>query len=232
MLTLRKSDERGTTTAAGLSSRHAFSFGGYRDPEHDGFGPLRAINEDRIAGGGGFAPHDHRDMEVVTYVLDGVLGHRDSLGNDGVIRAGEIQRMSAGSGMKYTHFNASADAPVHLLHIWIAPSEDGITPSVEQMTIDPGALANRLSRIAAPEPRANELRLTQDVEIWAARLPADEEVVHPLEAGRRAWIQVLRGEVSVGPHRLVAGDAAGITDETTLSARAHVPSEILLFDMA
>jgi quercetin 2,3-dioxygenase len=232
MLTLRKSGERGTTKGEGLGSRHAFSFGDYRDPEHDGFGPLRAINEDRIAGGGTFAARDDRDMEIVTYILDGVLGHRDSLGNDGVIRVGEIQRMSAGSGMEYTHFNASADAPVHLLHICIAPSADGIAPSIEQMTIDPGTVANRLSRIAAPEPRANELRLTQDVEIWAARLSADEEVVHPLDAGRRAWIQVLRGEVSVGPHRLVAGDAVGVTDETTMSARAHAPSEILLFDMA
>jgi redox-sensitive bicupin YhaK (pirin superfamily) len=232
MLTLRKSGERGRTKSEGLDSRHAFSFGDYRDPEHGNFGPLCAINEGRIAGGGSFAPRDDRDMEVVTYVLDGVLGHRDSLGNEGVVRAGEIQRLSAGSGLEVTHFNASADAPVHLLQIWIAPSADGIKPSVEQMTIDPGTVANRLSRIAAPEPRANEVRLTQDVEIWAARLSADEEVVHPIDAGRRAWIQVLRGEVSVGPHRLVAGDAAGVTDETAVAARAHAPSEILLFDMA
>jgi quercetin 2,3-dioxygenase len=231
MLTLRKSGERGSTKIDWLDSRHTFSFGGYRDPEHVGFGPLRVINEDVIAGGGGFQPHAHRDMEIVTYVLDGTLSHEDSLGNGGLIRPGEIQRMSAGSGIVHAEFNASRDAPVHLFQIWIVPSKEGIDPSYEQKVIDPQTIANRLSRIAAPDPRDNEVRLVQDAEIWAARLSADEEVTHSLDGGRRAWIQVARGDVSIGPHRLSAGDAIGVTDESTMAMRAHAPSEILLFDM-
>jgi redox-sensitive bicupin YhaK (pirin superfamily) len=232
MLTLRKSAERGRTKIDWLDSRHTFSFGDYRDPANMGFGPLRVINEDWIAGGGGFQPHSHRDMEIVTYLLDGALQHKDSLGNGGIIRPGEIQRMSAGSGITHAEFNASRTAPAHLLQIWILPSKDGIEPSYEQKAIDPEAVAGRLARIAAPDPRESEIRLVQDAEIWAARLAADEEVVHPLEKGRRAWIQVARGDVGVGTERLGAGDAAAITDQDSIALRSHAPSEFLLFDMA
>jgi quercetin 2,3-dioxygenase len=232
MLTLRKSAERGTTSIGWLDSRHSFSFGTYRDPAHTSFGPLRVINEDRVKGGAGFEPHAHRDMEIVTYILDGSLEHKDSLGNGGVIHAGEIQRMSAGSGIVHAEFNASRDKPVHFLQIWIVPSKEGVDPSYEQKRIDPETVANRLSRIAAPNPRANEVRLLQDAEIWAARLAANEEVMHSIESGRRAWVQVARGDVTIGPHRLKSGDAIGITDENAVSVRAHEPSEILLFDMA
>ncbi len=231
MFTLRKSDERGQTKADRLDSRHTFAFGDYRDPEHLCFGPLRAINEDRIAGGGGFARQTHRDMEIVTYVLDGALRHGDSLGNDEVLHPGHIQRLSAGSGIVHSETNESPSAPAHRLQIWIVPSKKGIDPSYERKTIDPQSIANRLSRIAAPDPRDSELCLVQDAEIWAAKLAADEEVTHTLDGGRRAWIQVARGEVSVGQHRLVAGDAVGVTDENTMAVRAHAPSEILLFDM-
>ena len=232
MLNLRKSAERGRTTLDWLDSYHSFSFGGYRDAAHMGFGPLRVINEDRVIAGGGFAPHDHRDMEIVTYVIDGALAHRDSLGSKGVIRKGEIQRMSAGTGITHSEFNASADAPVHFLQIWLLPSKEGAQPSYEQKGIDPGAVADRLTRIAAPEPRSNEVRLYQDAEIWLAMLSANEEVVHPIEDGRRVWLQVARGIVTAGPHRLVAGDGLAVTDETAIAIRAHEPAEILLFDMA
>jgi hypothetical protein len=232
MLTLRKSDDRGKTSIDWLDSRHSFSFGDYRDPEHVSFGALRVINEDWIKGGGGFQPHKHSDMEIVTYILDGELAHKDSLGHSGVIRPGEIQRMSAGSGITHSEFNASRDVPVHMLQIWIMPSKDGIAPSYEQKAIDPESIKNRLSRIASPDPRESEVRLAQDAEIWAAKLMADEEVIHKIESGRRAWVQVAKGEVSAGPHRLKAGDAVGITDEAAVALRAHALSEVLLFDMA
>jgi hypothetical protein len=232
MLTLRKSADRGITKIGWLDSRHTFSFGTYRDAAHVSFGPLRVINEDKVTGGGGFAPHTHRDMEIVTYILDGALAHKDSLGSSGVIHPGEIQRMSAGSGIEHSEFNASRDAPVHFLQIWIVPSQEGAAPSYEQKRIDPEAVANRLSRIAAPNPRESEVRLLQDAEIWAARMAANEEVVHQIESGRRVWLQVARGVLTAGPHRLVAGDALAVTDESAIAVHAHEPSEILLFDMA
>ncbi|HEY1631099.1 MAG TPA: pirin family protein [Rhizomicrobium sp.] len=232
MLTLRKSAERGRTKLDWLDSRHSFSFGDYHDAAHMGFGPLRAINEDRVIAGGGFPPHDHRDMEIVTYVIDGALAHQDSLGSKGVLNKGEIQRMSAGAGITHSEFNASPDAPVHFLQIWFSPSKEGAEPSYEQKGIDPGTVADRLARVAAPDPRANEVRLDQDAEIWLAVLSANEEVVHPIEDGRRAWLQIARGIVTAGPHRLVAGDGLAVTDETALAIRAHEPAEILLFDMA
>jgi redox-sensitive bicupin YhaK (pirin superfamily) len=232
MLNVRKSEERGAVKIDWLDSKHSFSFGEYYDPEHMNFGPLRVINEDVIAGGGGFPPHPHRDMEIVTYVLDGAIEHQDSLGNKGVIRPGEIQRMSAGKGIVHAEFNASREKPCHLLQIWIMPSKEGLEPSYEQKTIDPQSVKNALVRIAAPKPRVNEVRLVQDAEIWAAKLDANVEVVHPIQAGRRIWVQVARGEVTVNDRRLKAGDAAAISDEDKLLVRAHASSEVLLFDLA
>jgi quercetin 2,3-dioxygenase len=232
MLTLRRSADRGSTKIDWLDSRHTFSFGDYYDSEYMNFGALRVINEDVIAGGGGFQPHAHRDMEIVTYILSGALEHRDSLGNGGAIRPGEIQRMSAGAGIVHSEFNASRQRPCHLLQIWIAPSKFGIEPSYEQKAIDPMAVANRFARIAAPDPRESEVRLVQDAEIWAAKFDRDDEVIHPLAPGRRAWIQVARGEISVGNELLKAGDAASTSDAGALTIRAKVPSEVLLFDLA
>jgi redox-sensitive bicupin YhaK (pirin superfamily) len=232
MLTLRKSDERGAVKIDWLDSKHSFSFGDYYDPDHMSFGPLRVINEDIIAGGGGFPPHPHRDMEIVTYVLEGAIEHQDSLGNKGVIRPGEIQRMSAGTGIVHAEFNASRAQDCHLLQIWIMPSKEGLAPSYEQKTIDAEAAHNSLIRIAGPNPRVNEVRLVQDAEIWAGRLDKDVEVVHPIQAGRRIWLQVARGEVSLNGQRLRQGDAAGVSDEDKLLVRAHAPAEVLLFDMA
>lgn len=232
MLTLRKADERGLTKIDWLDSRHTFSFGDYRDAAHMNFGPLRVINEDVIAGGGGFQPHPHRDMEIVTYILSGALQHRDSLGNGSTIRPGEIQKMSAGSGITHAEFNASRERSVHLLQIWIMPSKNGIKPGYEQKTIDPASIANKLGRIASPEPQADEVSIVQDAEIWATKLDKDVEVIHPLEQGRRVWVQVAKGEVQIGDTLLSAGDAAGITDVQAIALRARAPSELLLFDMA
>jgi len=232
MITIRKSDERGATKTDWLESRHTFSFGDYRDSAHAGFGALRVINEDVIAAGSGFPPHPHRNMEVVTYLLSGVLQHRDSLGNGSNIRPGEIQRMSAGTGIVHAEFNASRREPCRLLQIWIIPSRQGITPSYEQKGIDPLAVSNKLARIAAPEPRENEVRLIQDAEIWAAKFDRDEEAIHSLAPGRRSWVQVLRGVITVGGEALVQGDGAGVTDQDQIRLRAKGTAEILLFDLA
>lgn len=232
MITLRKSQKRGATKIGWLDSKHSFSFGDYYDPDHVNFGPLRVINEDWIAGGGGFAPHGHRDMEIVTYLIDGALQHKDSIGGGGVIRPGEIQRMSAGRGIVHSEFNASKERTAHLLQIWIMPSKDGLEPSYEQKAIDPETIRNKFGRIAAPDPNANEVRLVQDAQIWAARLDKDVEAVHPLAAGRRAWLQIVSGELMLGSETLKTGDAAAITDVGQIKLRATGPSEVLLFDMA
>jgi redox-sensitive bicupin YhaK (pirin superfamily) len=232
MITVRRSDERGKTRIGWLDSRHSFSFGDYYDPEYESFGPLRVINEDWIAGGAGFPPHPHRDMEIVTYILEGAISHKDSTGGGGTIRPGEIQRMSAGTGIVHAEFNASADETCHLLQIWIMPSKPGIAPGYEQKTIKAEAIANHFGRIAGPDPQSSEVRLVQDAEIWAAKMDADVEVVHNLRPGRKAWLQVARGEVTVGEENLKSGDAAALTDMTQIQVRSRAPSEILLFDLS
>jgi len=232
MISVRKASERGVTRTDWLDSKHTFSFADYYDPAFESFGALRVINEDWIAGGGGFPPHRHRDMEIVTYILEGSLEHKDSSGGGGTIRRGEIQRMSAGSGIIHAEFNASPDKPCHFLQIWIMPSKEGMQPSYEQKAIDANAVTNKLARIAATDPQPNEIRLVQDAEIWAARLDADIEAIHNLAPGRRAWVQVTKGEVSVGTERLTAGDGAAVTDQAQISLRFRTPGELLLFDLA
>ena len=232
MITVRKSEDRGKTHIDWLDSRHSFSFGDYYDPANESFGPLRVINEDWIKGGAGFPPHPHRDMEIVTYILGGAIAHKDSTGGGGTIRPGEIQRMSAGSGIVHAEFNASATETCHLLQIWIMPSRRGIAPGYEQKKIDAEAVRNHFLRIAAPEPRENEVRLVQDAEIWTARLDAGVEAIHSLEPGRKAWLQVAAGEIAVDGVTLKAGDAAAITDQIHIAVRSNAPSEVLLFDLA
>jgi redox-sensitive bicupin YhaK (pirin superfamily) len=232
MITVRRSDERGYNKIDWLESRHSFSFGDYYDSAFESFGPLRVINEDWIKGGAGFPPHPHRDMEIVTYILDGAIAHKDSSGGGGTIRPGEIQRMSAGSGIVHAEFNASPTETCHLLQIWIMPSKPGIEPGYEQKVIAADAVQNHFGRIAAPQPRENEVRLVQDAEIWVAKLDADVEAIHPLAQGRKAWLQVARGEVTLGEEVLKAGDAAAITDQTQVTVRSKAPSEVLLFDLA
>ncbi len=232
MLTIRKSEDRGITRASWLDSRHSFSFAEYRDPDHMHFGPLRVINEDVIAAGGGFAPHPHRDMEIVTYVLSGALAHQDSTGGKGVIRPGEIQKMSAGTGIVHSEFNASRERPCHLLQIWILPARNGLRPGYEQKTVDPALIHNRFGRIAAPDPRENEVGIVQDAHIWAGRLDADARAEHPVDAGRSIWLQLASGELEVDGEVLRAGDGAAITDAARVDVHARKPSEVLLFDMA
>lgn len=232
MISVRRSEERGQTQNGWLNSRHSFSFGQYQDPTFEGFGSLRVINEDWIKAGAGFPPHPHQDMEIVTYLLSGAISHRDSTGGGGTIGRGEIQRMSAGSGIVHAEYNASKSDPCHLLQIWILPSRRGITPGYEQKLIDGAAIQNHFARIAAPEPRQNEIRLVQDAEIWAARLDGNVEAIHPLTQGRKAWIQVASGSVNVDRERLEAGDGAAITDQTQIAVRSNDASEVLLFDLA
>lgn len=232
MLTLRRADERGKTKIDWLDSKHTFSFGDYHHPQHMGFGPLRVINEDRVSAGGGFQPHPHRDMEIITYLLEGALAHKDSLGTGSVIRPGEIQRMSAGSGIVHSEFNASATEPVHFLQIWVMPSEKNLEPSYEQKTIDADAVRNKFARVASSEPLPNEVRLVQDAEIWVARFEGEEEAVHRLQPGRKVWLHVARGAVEVSGEKLSAGDAAAIMDEESILVRAREPAEVLLFDVA
>jgi quercetin 2,3-dioxygenase len=237
MIVLRRSEDRGRTLIAGLVSRLCFSFGDYYDPANECFGALRVINEDWIKGGAGFQPHSHRDMEIVTYILDGAIAHKDSSGGGGVIRPGEIQRMSAGTGITHSEFNPNATQTCHLLQIWIMPSKRGIQPGYEQKKIDSSAVQNRFARIAAPDPRENEVRLVQDAEIWAATFDAGIEAIHPLAQGRKAWLQVTRGEVMLCEETqyeeaLRAGDAAAVTDLTKIAVCSKAPSEVLLFDLA
>ena len=232
MMTIRRSEDRGQTRTGWLESRHSFSFGDYYDPANENFGPLRVINEDWIAGGAGFPPHPHRDMEIVTYILGGAIAHKDSTGGGGTIRPGEIQRMSAGSGIVHAEFNASPDQTCHLLQIWIVPSQRNLTPGYEQKAIDAAAVTNHFARIAGPDPQESEVRLVQDAEIWAARLDMGVEVIHLLSPGRRAWLQVARGEVHVEGQALRAGDGAAITDVEQIAVRAGTDAELLLFDLA
>ena len=232
MITLRRSEDRGSSKIDWLDSRHSFSFGDYYDPANESFGPLRVINEDWIKGGAGFPPHPHRDMEIVTYILEGAIAHRDSSGGGGTIRPGEIQRMSAGTGITHSEFNPSPTETCHMLQIWIIPSKRGIAPGYEQKRIDPESVRNHFARIAAPDPRENEVRLVQDAEIWAAKLDANVEVIHPLAQGRKAWLQVAKGEVMLGDDTLKAGDAAAITDVNQIAIKSNQPSEVLLFDLA
>ena len=232
MITLRRSEERGQTRIDWLESRHSFSFGEYYDPANESFGALRVINEDWIKGGAGFPAHPHRDMEIVTYILDGAIAHKDSSGGGGTIRPGDIQRMSAGTGIVHSEFNPSPTETCHMLQIWIMPSKRGIAPGYEQKRIDPDAVRNHFARIAAPNPRENEVRLVQDAEICVARLDAGVEAIHPLAQGRKLWLQVAKGDVSIGEEKLKAGDAAAITDQAQIAIKSNQPSEVLLFDLA
>jgi redox-sensitive bicupin YhaK (pirin superfamily) len=231
MFTVRRAAERGHTRIDWLDSWHTFSFGEYDDPAHEQFRSLRVINEDRVAGGGGFSTHAHRDMEIVTYVLEGALEHRDSLGTGSVIRPGEIQRMSAGTGIRHSEFNGSQSDTVHFLQIWIMPERAGIAPGYEQRAL-PSGVRDGLRLIAAPDGRDGAVTLHQAAEIHAAQLTAGASVEHALAGGRHAWVQVARGTVAVNGATLAAGDGAALSDESTVRIAASAPSEVLLFDLA
>ena len=231
MIDIRRADERGHTRLAWLDSRHTFSFGDYYDPAHMGFRALRVINDDRIAPGAGFGTHPHRDMEILTYVLDGAVQHRDSLGTGSQIWPGEVQRMSAGTGIRHSEFNTSAEHPLHLLQIWILPAADGLEPSYEQRAL-PAGVSGGLALIASPDGRDGSVTVHQDVAVYAAQLSRGDRVEHTLARNRHAWVHLARGTASANGQRLQAGDAAALSGETQLTLAADGPAEVLVFDLA
>jgi len=229
---VRPSEARGTAEFGWLHSKHTFSFGHYHDPAHMGFGALRVINEDRVEPGAGFDTHGHRDMEIISYVLDGALAHKDSIGTGSVIKPGDVQRMRAGTGIRHSEFNASDSEPVHFLQIWIIPESDGIEPGYEQKAFPAAERDGRLRLVGARDGRDGALTIHQDVDLYSTLLGTDDTLDFDLRAGRQAWLQVARGALEVNGQWLRAGDGLGITEAGKLTLSASEPSEVLLFDLA
>ncbi len=231
MIRQRPANARGHFDHGWLDTFHTFSFGEYFDAEHSGFRSLRVMNEDRVAPGQGFGMHGHRDMEIVTLVLSGALEHRDSLGNGEVLRPGELQRMTAGTGIRHSEFNPSETEPVHLYQIWITPEQRGLTPSYEQRAFDTSSSEGRWQLIASHDGRDGSLTVNQDVSLWRAQLDAGRDLTYEPGPQRHAWLQVMTGQVELNELKLAAGDGAAISDETKLLIRASASSELLLFDL-
>ncbi len=231
MITLRRSQERGYADHGWLQSFHSFSFAGYYDPAHMGFGPLRVINEDRVAPGTGFGTHGHRDMEIISYVLDGELAHKDSMGHGSVIRPGDVQRMSAGSGVRHSEYNHARDRTTHFLQIWIEPNVTGIAPSYEEKRFTDADKHGRLRLIASPDGADGSVRIHQDARLYVSRLGAGQTLAAELPAGRLGYLHLVRGAVTVNGQRLDGGDAAKIRDEKRLAISAEGDAELMLFDL-
>ena len=231
-LALRKAEERGKADFGWLDSRHSFSFGDYRDPKHMGFGPLRVINDDRVAPGAGFPTHGHADMEIISYVLEGALEHKDSIGTGSVIRPGDVQRMSAGTGIRHSEFNASKSDPVHFLQIWIVPERGGLKPGYEQKTFAADQKNGKLRLVGSRDGRDGSVTIHRDVDLYATQLSGGDAVTHTLRAGRGAWVQVARGAVALNGTRLTAGDGASLTAPGVLRLDDADDAEVLLFDIA
>ncbi len=231
MIQLRKADSRGHANHGWLDSHFTFSFADYHDPAHMGFRSLRVMNEDRIEPGMGFGTHGHRDMEIVTYVLDGALEHKDSMGNGEVLRSGEFQRISAGSGITHSEFNPSNEHPVHLYQIWLLPQSKGIDPSYQQTRFDESELKNRFRLVASPPGSDGSLRIHQDARVYLSRLDAGEQISHAVERNRHLWLQVLRGDVMLGENHLATSDGAAVSDESRIVVTAHEDAELMLFDL-
>ena len=231
MIIHRKASERGHADFGWLDSHHSFSFGQYYDPRHMGFGALRVINDDRVAGGGGFDTHGHKDMEILSYVLEGELAHRDSLGSGSVIRPGDIQLMSAGTGVRHSEFNASQDDPVHFLQIWIIPEKQGLQPSYAEQHFPEAERRNQLRLIASSDGRDGSLKIRQDAAIHASVLEAGASLSQVLKPARRYWLQVAAGMIDVNGHALVEGDGLALVKEENLAISARTKSEFLLFDL-
>lgn len=232
MITVRPANRRGGADHGWLKTRHTFSFSSYFDPQHMGFRALRVINEDEVAAGEGFGTHGHSDMEILSYVVEGGLEHRDSMGNGEVIRPHEWQRMSAGTGVRHSEFNASEAEPVHFYQIWILPEARGIEPGYEQRLFAPEEKTNRLRLVASRGGDEGSLTINQDVRVYDSLLAAGESLSHQLEAGRHAWVQVVSGAVTVNGTPLSAGDGAALSDETALDIKADRDAEFILFDLA
>jgi hypothetical protein len=231
MTTLRAASGRGRSNHGWLDSAHTFSFAHYYDPQHMGFGPLRVINDDRVVPGAGFGAHGHRDMEIISYVLEGALAHEDSLGNGSIIRPGDVQRMSAGTGIQHSEFNPSQTEPVHFLQIWIVPDRTGYPPGYEQKFFDTTEKRGRLRRVASRDGRDGSVSLHQDVEVYATLLDGEHAVEFDLRSGRLAWIQVARGEVRVNGRPLHEGDGLAVDEPGRLRFDGAEVAEVLLFDM-
>ncbi|TNE60139.1 MAG: pirin family protein [Alphaproteobacteria bacterium] len=232
MIKIRKSEARGAADHGWLKAKHTFSFAGYQDPAHMGFGPLRVINEDRIAGGGGFPTHPHDNMEIVTYVMSGALEHKDSMGNRGVIKAGDIQYMSAGTGVRHSEFNASATEETHLYQIWLLPNERGAPPRYAQKSLVGETRSNELNLFVSGDGREGSTEIRQDADLYTSTLDAGKEIVHRFEKGRLGWLQLARGVLDVNGERLEAGDGVALAEEDLLAVKALESAEFLLFDMA
>ncbi len=232
MIRIRKAEDRGHFNHGWLDTSHTFSFADYQDPDHMGFRKLRVINEDRVAPGMGFPTHSHRDMEIITYVLAGAVEHKDSLGNTGVIRPGDVQRMSAGTGVTHSEFNPSKKEPLHLLQIWIHPEKNNIAPGYEQKNFTQDQKRGKFALVASPDSAEGSVRVHQDVRLFAALLKAGEEAKISLKPRRYAWVQVALGAVVLNGQELKQSDGAAVSDEMALQFSAKKDCEILLFDLA
>jgi redox-sensitive bicupin YhaK (pirin superfamily) len=232
MTTVRHAGNRGVSNLGWLDSRHTFSFGHYYDANHMGFGPLRVINEDRVLPGAGFDTHGHRDMEIISYVLEGALEHKDSIGTGSVIRPGDVQVMSAGTGIRHSEFNHSKQEPVHFLQIWVMPDREGLPPRYDQKTFAEADKRGRLRLVASPDGRDGSVLIHQDAEIFAALLNSGDAVKHDLKAGRKGWVQVIRGAVAVNGEAVRTGDGVALENETALTITSRADdSEVLVFDL-
>ena len=231
MQQLRRAADRGHADHGWLDTYHTFSFADYYDPEHMGFRTLRVMNEDTVRGGSGFGSHPHRDMEIVTNVLSGALEHKDSMGHGAVLRPGEMQRITAGTGMLHSEFNPSPSEPVHLYQVWITPKTRGLKPSYEQKAFDPAQRRNRLQLVASPDGADGSLTIQQDARLYLADLDAGRELAYPVGEGRGVWLQVIRGEVEVGGQRFHTSDGVAVEAEPTLTVRAIGDAELMVFDL-
>jgi quercetin 2,3-dioxygenase len=232
MIQLRRSEDRGRTKLSWLDSRHTFSFGDYYDAQQMGFSDLRVINEDRVVAGGGFGTHSHRDMDIVTYVLEGALAHKDSTGSSSIIRVGDVQRMSAGTGISHIEYNASKTQPVHFLQIWIIPDATGLTPGYEQKAFTFDKNRGGLTLVASKQGRDGSVTIHQDVDVWAARFAPADPVTFRFKAARHGFVQATRGLATLNGISLNAGDGAAVSQEEILEFKAVGDAEILLFDLA
>lgn len=233
MITIRPQAERGVANFGWLDSRHSFSFGNYYDPKYMGFASLRVINEDKVVAGKGFGTHGHRDMEIISYVLAGELEHRDSMGNGSVIRPGDVQRMSAGTGVRHSEFNASNTDPVHFLQIWIMPNQTGLEPSYEEKNFSPEVRRGKLALAASADGRDNSVTIHQDANLYLGTLNQSDRLKYKIDPNRAVWLQVATGKIKLNDRTLRAGDGAAIANETEIAIVGSASdSEILLFDMA
>jgi redox-sensitive bicupin YhaK (pirin superfamily) len=232
MIIPRRAEDRGAANHGWLDTRHTFSFADYHDPQQMGFRALRVLNEDRVLAGQGFGTHGHRDMEIISYVLEGSLRHRDSMGSEGVLVPGDVQRMSAGTGVRHSEFNGSASAPVHFLQIWLLPDQQGLRPAYEQRHFSEADRRGRLALVAAPGAPGGALGLGADAAVYAGLLGPGEAAALELKAGRHAWVQVARGEVEVNGVALQGGDGAALTGEPRVALTSRTGAEVLVFDLA